>query len=92
MNIPPPTTPLGGKANLASQPIAETRPAIEAANQSQAPPALRCPACGGELLISELQSAETNSCPACEKALTVRLYPALTGKILCGLFCFLANF
>lgn len=80
MNPPPPPTPFGGQANWENQPTAETRPAMGKTNQSQASPALRCPACGGELLISELQSAETNSCPACEKPLTARLYPALTRK------------
>ena len=49
-------------------------------NQSQASPALRCPACGGDILIAELQSELMNSCPACEKPLTVRWYPALTRK------------
>ena len=80
MNPPPPTTPFGGQANWENRPVAETRPAMGKTNQSQSPPALRCPACDGELLISELQSAATNSCPACEKALTVRWYPALTRK------------
>lgn len=80
MNIPPPITPSGGQANWENQPVAETRPAMGKTNQSQAPPALRCPACSGDLLIAELQSAAMNSCPTCEKALTVRWYPALTRK------------
>ena len=80
MNPPPPITPSGGQANLENRPVAEMQPTVGKTNQSQAPSALRCPACDGDILISELQRAETNSCPTCEKALTVRLYPALTRK------------
>lgn len=82
MNTPPPTTPLGGQANWENRPVAETRTAMGKTNQGQAPSALRCPACGGDILISELQSEAMNSCPcpACEKPLTARLYPALTRK------------
>ena len=80
MKHPPPTTPSVGQANLESQPVAETRPAMGRINQSQASPALHCPACGGDILISELQSAAMNSCPTCWKSLTARLYPALTRK------------
>ena len=80
MNSPPPTTPFDGQANWENQPIAETQPAMGKTGQSQALPALRCPACASDILIAELQSAATNSCPTCEKALTVRWYPALTRK------------
>ncbi len=80
MNIPPPATPSGGQANLENRPVAETQRTVGSANERQAPPPLRCPACDGDILISELQSAAMNSCPTCEKALTVRLYPALTRK------------
>ena len=80
MNTPPPITPSVGQANLENQPVAETRPAVGKTNQSQAPPVLRCPACSGDILISELQRAEMNSCPTCGKSLTVRLYPALARK------------
>ncbi len=80
MNPPPPTTPFGEQVDLKNQPVAETRPAKGKTNQSQSPPALRCPACGGDILTADLPSAALNSCPTCEKALTVRWYPALTRK------------
>ena len=80
MNPPPPTTPSGGQANWENRPVAETQRTVGSTNERQAPPALRCPACDGDILISELPSAATNSCPTCEKVLTVRWYPALTRK------------
>ncbi len=39
---------------------------------------LHCPACANTVPIHELQSGEEEeTCPACEKPLVVRLYPAL---------------